>query len=85
MNNLIKIAAAIIVLCAGHFRAGAEEWTYTGSYPYVYAPSSDTWYYLPDSPPLVWDYSADEWVTNPFGGRAFNIKDLASLSRSPSR
>jgi hypothetical protein len=74
MNNLIRIVTAIIVLCIGSFRAGAEEWSYTGCYPYVYAPSSDTWYYFPDSPPLVWNYSSGEWAANPFGERSFDIR-----------
>lgn len=75
MNNLIKIVSAIIVLSLGCVRAGAEEWSYTGAYPYVYAPSSDTWYYLPDSPPLVWDYSVGDWVANPLGERSFDLQE----------
>jgi hypothetical protein len=80
MNNFIRIVTAIIVLCIGSFSAGAEEWSYTGYYPYVYAPSSNTWYYFPDSPPLVWNYSAGNWVNNPFGERSFDIRNITSVS-----
>jgi hypothetical protein len=76
MNNLIKIISAILVLFACASRVTAEEWSYTGYYPYVYTPSSDTWYYLPDSPPLAWDYSAGEWVTNPLGGNSFDVREI---------
>jgi hypothetical protein len=42
--------------------AHAEDWSYTGFYPYVYLYSSDSWIYMPDCTPLVYDFSKNGWA-----------------------
>jgi hypothetical protein len=68
----------ILLLAFGFFlptTSQAEEWSYTGFYPYVYLYSSDSWIYVPNTSPLVWDYSQNNWVTNPLDNSAFNINE----------
>ena len=69
--------------------AHAEDWAYTGYYPYIYLSSSNEWIYLPNSSPLVYDYSTGGWAENPLGGRSFDIRKTfaagpLSLSLTPS-
>lgn len=54
--------------------AHAEDWAFTGWYPYVYRTSNGGWLYEPANPPLAWDYGTNDWVPNPLGGRSFDLR-----------
>jgi len=75
IHAFLACAFAVLLPVIAH----AEEWVYTGSYPYVYKYSTDSWIYVPENPPMVWDYTAGDWTENPLGGRSFNIQEIFDI------
>jgi hypothetical protein len=70
-----KYLLAVIMLAASQLSLRAEEWAYTGYYPWVYLCSENKWVCLPQSDLYAWDASTSAWVANPLEANPYTITE----------